>query len=113
MLSQNDIIYFSNDWNADNKTSSHHIAMQLAKNNRVLYIESGGLRTPKSSIYDFTRIVKKLSNYIRGLRLEQNNLRTFSPILIPFHKIRGLKLLNKITPFSSECQIVVAFDMLR
>ena len=44
-----DIIYFGNDWNAENKTSSHHISERLSKTNRLIYVECPGLRAPKGT----------------------------------------------------------------
>ena len=36
------ILYFGNDWNAENRTSSHHIARRLAQRHEVYYIECPG-----------------------------------------------------------------------
>jgi hypothetical protein len=46
-LGEFDIIYFGNDWFAENRTSSHHVAERLARRARVLYVDSPGLRAPK------------------------------------------------------------------
>jgi glycosyltransferase involved in cell wall biosynthesis len=54
------IIYFGNDWNAENRTSSHHIAARLAKKHPLLYVDSPGLRAPKASGRDVKKLVKKL-----------------------------------------------------
>ena len=55
------IIYFGNDWNAENRTSSHHIAARLAKRHPLLYVDSPGLRAPKASGRDVKKLVKKLA----------------------------------------------------
>ena len=36
------IIYFGNDWFAENRTSSHHVAERLSQRTRVLYVDSPG-----------------------------------------------------------------------
>jgi glycosyltransferase involved in cell wall biosynthesis len=54
------IIYFGNDWNAENRTSSHHIAARLAKRHPLLYVDCPGLRAPKASGRDVKKLVKKL-----------------------------------------------------
>lgn len=54
------IIYFGNDWNAENRTSSHHIAARLAKKHPLLYVDCPGLRAPKASGRDVKKLVKKL-----------------------------------------------------
>ena len=41
------ILYFGNDWNAENRTSSHHIARRLAQQHEVYYIECPGTRAPR------------------------------------------------------------------
>lgn len=55
------IIYFGNDWNAENRTSSHHIAARLAKRHPLLYVDSPGLRAPKASGRDVKKLLKKLT----------------------------------------------------
>lgn len=55
------IIYFGNDWNAENRTSSHHIAARLAKKHPLLYVDSPGLRAPKASGRDVKKLLKKLT----------------------------------------------------
>ena len=43
------IVYFGNDWFAENRTSSHHIARLLGQRFPVLYVETPGLRAPSAS----------------------------------------------------------------
>lgn len=90
-----DILYFSNDWNADNRTSSHHIARQLAKSNRILYVESSGLRTPSASAHDLGRVFAKVGAFCRGPRKVMDNVHVLSPILLPFHGFAAIRFLNK------------------
>src|SRR5437867_9918166 len=42
------IVYFGNDWAAENRTSSHHIAMRLAQRFPMLYIDAS-TRAPKAT----------------------------------------------------------------
>ena len=51
------IIYFGNDWSAENRTSSHHVAARLAERTRVLYVDSPGLRAPKANGRDLRKLV--------------------------------------------------------
>jgi glycosyltransferase involved in cell wall biosynthesis len=95
MLENNDIIYFSNDWNADNKTSGHHIADQLKKNNRLFYIEASGLRAPSASTHDLGRIFSKIAAFVKGPRKVEDNVHVFSPLILPFHKFAFVKRINK------------------
>ena len=69
-MGQNDtlppILFFGNDWAAENRTSSHHIARWLAKGHRVYYIECPGLRAPKTSGRDLKKLFAKLWRGLRG-----------------------------------------------
>jgi len=107
MLKDQDIIYFSNDWDADNKTSSHHIAEQLAKHNRLLYVESSGLRAPKSSAHDIRRIGRKIGKFFKGARKVGDSVYVFSPMLIPLHRFGFIRALNQrilVSSLSSMCR---------
>jgi glycosyltransferase involved in cell wall biosynthesis len=59
------IVYFGNDWFADNRTSSHHVARQLARYTNVLYVESPGLRPPQATSRDVRRLATKLARAFR------------------------------------------------
>src|SRR5579864_9031638 len=54
------IIYFGNDWFAENRTSSHHIARRLAESFPLLYVETPGLRAPKATSRDLCKLSKIL-----------------------------------------------------
>ena len=54
------IVYFGNDWFAENRTSSHHIAKRLAERHPLLYVESPGLRAPKANARDARKLWQKL-----------------------------------------------------
>ena len=96
MLKGNDIVYVSNDWFTENKTSSHQIAERLAKrDNRILYVEAAGLRRPRASKRDFKKIFKKLLLGLRSPRNVANNVHVYSPVVIPFHKIKFFRKFNQ------------------
>jgi glycosyltransferase involved in cell wall biosynthesis len=94
MLEGNDIICFSNDWDGD-PLSKKHIALRLAKKNRVLWVNSTGNRNPTASVRDFRRVIKKLRQYCRGCRCVENNIYVFSPLVIPFHGSRAARWMNR------------------
>ena len=60
------ILYFGNDWTAENRTSSHHVARWLAQRYRVIYVESPGLRAPKGTGRDMKKLVSKVALALRG-----------------------------------------------
>jgi glycosyltransferase involved in cell wall biosynthesis len=79
-----DIICFSNDWDSD-PLSKKHIMTRLAKSNRVLWINSIGLRKPTATTSDFKRVFSKLTEFVKGHRQVTPSIYVFSPIAIPFH----------------------------
>ena len=59
------IVYFGNDWDAENRTSSHQIALQLSKLAEVVYIECPGLRRPSATARDVRKLFSKLEKCCR------------------------------------------------
>lgn len=59
------VVYFGNDWFAENRTSSHHIARRLAGQVNLLYVDSPGMRPPSKNKRDFKRIWTKLTQALR------------------------------------------------
>lgn len=55
------VVYFGNDWNAENRTSSHHGATRLAQRMPVLYVDSPGMRAPNASGRDLKKAWRKLA----------------------------------------------------
>ena len=55
MLEGQSIVCFANDWSAD-PTSKTHIMRILARHNRVLWVDSIGMRRPAATAYDARRI---------------------------------------------------------
>ncbi|MGB3460327.1 MAG: hypothetical protein WBA33_00005, partial [Rhodanobacter lindaniclasticus] len=60
MLQGYGLIYFGNDWYAENRTSSHHVAERLADAAPLLYVDSPGMRAPQASGRDLRRAWRKL-----------------------------------------------------
>lgn len=97
MIRGRDIILFSSDdWSSGLKTSKYHIAVGLAKTNRVLFVNSIGLRTPQVSQNDITRIFKKLAGFARGIKWINNTLFVFTPIVLPLHDNAIARRINTI-----------------
>ncbi len=89
------IIYFGNEWFAENRTSSHHIARQLAGMANVVYVDSPGMRAPTASARDLSRIWKKLSQAVqRPSRVEPGLWHCTVP-QIPFRQWPGVSQLNR------------------
>jgi len=81
------------DWDTELWTNQHHLMVRLARQNRVLFIESLGLRQPQLARGDLARIVRRLR---RGLAPPRavDGLHVLSPLVLPFHRSRLVRALN-------------------
>jgi glycosyltransferase involved in cell wall biosynthesis len=93
-LGQFAIIYFGNDWFAENRTSSHHVAERLAERTRVLYVDSPGLRPPKANARDLRKLCRKLLSVTRRPQQVGNRLWQMSVPQIPFRRLPFVRRLN-------------------
>lgn len=59
------IVYFGNEWFAENRTSSHHMARRLSEEVPLLYVDSPGMRAPSTSGRDLRRIWRKIAQALR------------------------------------------------
>ncbi len=90
------IIYFGNDWSAENRTSSHHIANCLSQKHEILYVECPGLRAPKGNKRDISKIFKKLALFFKKPIRISNNLSVYTLVQIPFHGNKVIKKFNTL-----------------
>ena len=93
MITDRNIVCFSNDWRND-PTSKHQIMRILSRRNRVLWINSIGLRKPSLERRDLGRMLDKVRLFSRGLERVGDNLFVFTPIVVPFHHARAVQSLN-------------------
>jgi glycosyltransferase involved in cell wall biosynthesis len=93
MIEGRNIICFANDWHSD-PTSKHQIMRLLSKRNRVLWVNSIGLRKPGLGGRDFKRITGKLRSFSRGAERIHDNLYVFTPVVIPFHGSSTARWIN-------------------
>lgn len=106
---QNIIIFSSDDWNSGLKSSKYHIAMGLSKFNRVLFVNSLGLRNPSINKNDIKRIMNKLIDFVKGFRKINANLYVFTPIAIPFKS----ELTGKINRFLLKGMLKITAILLK
>jgi glycosyltransferase involved in cell wall biosynthesis len=90
------VLFFGIDWNAENRTSSHHLAGELAKRFRVFYIECPGYRAPTRSARDVKKVFAKLGRFIRGTRRGPNGLQYRTLLQLPFHRFAAVRWLNRL-----------------
>ncbi|MBI5215669.1 MAG: glycosyltransferase [Ignavibacteriae bacterium] len=98
MLSNRNIIVFGDDWGKYPSTMQH-MGRILARENRLMWIGSLGLRKPKFSLYDAFRIWekgKKLFSNTNSVKSE-NNVMEVNPLVIPFHNSGFARRINAKT----------------
>ncbi|HEY2535902.1 MAG TPA: glycosyltransferase [Solirubrobacteraceae bacterium] len=81
------------DWDTELWTNQHHLMSRLARQNRVLFVESLGLRQPQLARRDLSRIVRRLRRGLAPPR-SADGLHVLSPLVLPFHRYRLVRALN-------------------
>ena len=90
------VVYFGNDWHAENRTSSHHVAQRLAARVPVLYVDSPGMRAPGASGRDIKRAFRKVAAALRKpVRTPEGVWHCTVPQL-PFRRVPGIDAFNRL-----------------
>jgi glycosyltransferase involved in cell wall biosynthesis len=89
------VVYFGNDWSAENRTSSHHIARILGDRFRLLYIETPGMRTPSATRRDLKKLGRKLLAAMRPPRKAGEHMWVMTVPQIPFRRWAFVRKLNE------------------
>lgn len=90
------VVYFGNDWHAENRTSSHHIALRLARTAPVLYVDSPGMRAPGASGRDLRRALRKLLAAARRPVPVAPGLWHCTVPQLPFRRVPGVERFNRV-----------------
>ncbi len=94
-LTAENIICFAKDW-GEVPTSNNHVMRELARSNRVLWLNSISTRTPNlASGRDLGKIVRKLAAFLRGPKKVQENLWVYTPLVLPLPYSRWAAALNR------------------
>jgi glycosyltransferase involved in cell wall biosynthesis len=98
MLSGVDFIVFSDDWGR-HPFSCKHIMRHFLPANRVLWVQTVGLRSPKLSWYDLRRSFQKLGSFLLPQARQNDeslpeNLVVLNPVMLPFGN-RLVRALNR------------------
>ncbi|TMA25814.1 MAG: asparagine synthase (glutamine-hydrolyzing) [Deltaproteobacteria bacterium] len=107
-LKGRDIVCFSNDWDGD-PLSKMHIMKILARDNRVLWVNSIGNRRPRVNVRDFRRMASKVTLALRGIRERHPNIWVLTPLAIPYY---GSELVRTANGALLKAQIERAMDQL-
>lgn len=82
------------DWTTELPINQHQLMGRFATANRVLFVESLGLRRPQLASRDLSRIVRRLFRGLRGAR-RVGDVHVLSPLVVPFHANAKVRALNK------------------
>jgi len=92
-LKGRDIVCFSNDWDGDPLSKMHAMKI-LARENRVLWVNSIGNRRPTASTRDAKRVFKKIAGAIEGVKERHPNIWVLTPLAIPFYGNEWVRAAN-------------------
>ncbi|HXD54914.1 MAG TPA: glycosyltransferase [Solirubrobacteraceae bacterium] len=81
------------DWETDLWTNQHHLMARLAAGNRVLFVESLGLRRPQLAGRDLRRIARRLRTGLQPPR-RRDGVNVLSPLVLPLHGNAAADALN-------------------
>ncbi len=83
-MKDENIVCFTKDW-AEDPTSCNHIMRMLARDNRVLWLNSVCSRRPDfASGRDLRRIGRKLAAFAQGPQRVDHGLWVYTPLVLPF-----------------------------
>lgn len=99
MIKGADFIVFSDDWGR-HPFSCMHVMKQFLPHNKILWVNTVGLRRPRLTIYDFWRSLEKIGSWFgRSTSKEEFplNLTVISPVMVPFNNIGVVRAFNKMS----------------
>ncbi|HEX6667287.1 MAG TPA: glycosyltransferase [Solirubrobacterales bacterium] len=82
------------DWVTELPINQHQLMGRLAARNKVLFVESLGLRRPQLASRDLRRIAHRLARGLRGVR-SVDAVHVLSPLVLPFHGSAAIRSLNR------------------
>jgi glycosyltransferase involved in cell wall biosynthesis len=81
------------DWQTETLTNQQHLLARAACDNRILFVESLGLRRPQLAPRDLTRMAGRLRRAARPLR-EVDGVHVLSPLVVPLHSNAVVRRIN-------------------
>ena len=93
-LKGRDLLCFSHDWNGD-PLSKTHLMRLLARENRVLWVNSIGYRAPTVSRRDWNRAVRKIKAALQPISEPERNIFVLNPLAIPAYGQPAIRELNR------------------
>lgn len=93
-LKGRDILCFSHDWSGD-PLSKTHLMRLLARENRILWVNSIGYRAPTVSKADLGRIARKFAAAAQPVREVEPNIFVLNPLAIPAYGRPWIRAFNQ------------------
>jgi glycosyltransferase involved in cell wall biosynthesis len=94
LLRGRDILCFSHDWSGD-PLSKTHLMRILARDNRVLWVNSIGYRAPTASKADVSRAFKKLAAAATPISEPEPNIFVLNPLAVPAYGSASVRAFNR------------------
>ena len=89
-----DILCFSHDWTGD-PLSKTHLMRVLARDNRILWINSLANRMPTTSSKDVKRIFSKLKRFTEPVKEVEKNIFVLNPLAVPSYGSNLVRGFNR------------------
>lgn len=84
----------SADWATELPINQHQLMGRFAARNRVLFVESLGLRRPQLAGRDLSRLWRRLRRGLRGAQ-PADGLHVLAPLVLPLHHVGAVRALNR------------------
>jgi glycosyltransferase involved in cell wall biosynthesis len=82
------------EWDTELWTNQHHLMSRLAeRGDRVLFVESLGLRRPTLAGRDLRRLARRAATGLRGPR-RRDGVHVLAPLVLPLHDVAAARTLN-------------------
>ena len=97
MIRNRDFIVFSDDWDR-HPFSCQHIMRHFLPENRILWVNTVGLRSPSLNFYDIKRSFEKIGSFFteKGKPEDRpHNLWILNPFMVPYNKLKIVRTFNK------------------
>jgi len=110
---ENIVIFSSADWKTPRPTAPTHLALNFAKDNKVLFVETFGSRIPSLNLEHVQRLGRRIGNWLRGIRrreAERLNLSVYSPTAIMLN-FRPFLYINRLIFLSIFNRLINKLDM--
>ena len=93
LLTGETILIIANaEWDWSTRVNCHHIAKRLSQDNRVVFVDTIGGRTPAPR--EFAKVWRRLQRLAGGVRQINDNLAVVSPFVVPVYGSERARALN-------------------